>query len=116
MDFNIDEQFLRDICYKKTYHPYLDSINPNSKDLMDFLKGKELVTLTRYEDHPTFTQFRTELNDKGFIKIEKSWLNGDIVLEPFTLNGVKFKKGDKFPSAAAIRFYLENKRKNASVV
>ena len=38
--------------------------------------------------------------------IEGGWQNGDQVIKPFMLNNVKFKKGNKFPSAAALKISL----------
>jgi len=55
------------------------------------------------EDHPEFAKLREKLGSEGYISIERSWWNGDRVLKPFYLNTIKFKKGDKFLSASALR-------------
>lgn len=59
-------------------------------------------------DHPEFTKLREQLGAEGYIKIQRGWWNGDEALKPFKLNGKKFKKGDQFPSACAIKWVLEH--------
>lgn len=54
------------------------------------------------KDHPKFTEVRDWLEQHGYIKTERSWSNGDRVLEPFYLNDHRFDKGDVFPCAPAM--------------
>ena len=57
-------------------------------------------------DHPEFTKMRNRLEKQGYIQIEHGWVNGDRALKPFSLNGFKFKKYDKFPCASALNIQL----------
>ena len=67
-------------------------------------------------DHPEFTKIRNRLEKQGYIQIERGWWNGDRVIKPFSLNGFKFKKHDKFPCASALDIWLsvKEKRKQSS--
>ena len=62
-------------------------------------------------DHPEFTKMRNRLEKQGYIQIEHGWINGDRALKPFSLNGFKFKKYDKFPCASAMDIWLSVKEK-----
>jgi len=62
-------------------------------------------------DHPEFTKMRNRLEKQGYIQIEHGWVNGDRALKPFSLNGFKFKKHDKFPCASAMDIWLSVKEK-----
>ena len=62
-------------------------------------------------DHPEFTKMRNRLEKQGYIQIEHGWINGDRALKPFSLNGFKFKKHDKFPCASAMDIWLSVKEK-----
>ena len=62
-------------------------------------------------DHPEFTNMRNRLEKQGYIQIEHGWVNGDRVVKPFSLNGFKFKKHDKFPCASAMDIWLSVKEK-----
>lgn len=59
------------------------------------------------DDHPEFKLLREQLGQDGYIKIERSWWNGDQVTKPFTLNGKKFKTGDRFPCGAAMKTHMQ---------
>ena len=67
-------------------------------------------------DHPEFTKMRNRLEKQGYIQIEHGWANGDRAVKPFSLNGFKFKKHDKFPCASALDIWLsvKEKRKQSS--
>lgn len=54
------------------------------------------------KDHPEFTKLRNQLSKMGYILMETSYSNGDIVLKPFKLNKINFKKGEQFPCASAL--------------
>ena len=62
-------------------------------------------------DHPEFTKMRNRLEKQGYIQIEHGWVNGDRALKPFSLNGFKFKKHDKFPCASAMDVWLSVEEK-----
>lgn len=53
-------------------------------------------------DHPAFTELRDRLEREGYIKTERSWLNGDRVLKPFYLNNMYFDVGEQFSCAPAM--------------
>jgi len=61
-------------------------------------------------DHPEFTKLRDMLQQQGYISTERSWINGDRVLKPFSLNTLKFKIGEQFPCAAALDVLLSIKK------
>ena len=67
-------------------------------------------------DHPEFTKMRNRLEKQGYIRIERGWINGDRVVKPFSLNGFKFKKHDKFLCASALDIWMsvKEKRKQSS--
>ena len=67
-------------------------------------------------DHPEFTKIRNRLEKQGYIQIERGWANGDRVVKPFSLNGFKFKKHDKFLCASALDIWMsvKEKRKQSS--
>jgi len=61
-------------------------------------------------DHPEFTKLRNMLQQEEYISTERSWVNGDKVLKPFSLNTLKFKIGEQFPCAAALDVLLSIKK------
>lgn len=65
------------------------------------------VISTGFDDHPEFEKLRNKLEKKGYIKVERNWVNGDIVLVSFYLNKLKFKKNELFPCASAIQIRME---------
>ena len=58
-------------------------------------------------DHPAFSALRNTLENRGYIKTERSWSNGDYVTKPFFLNRIYFEEGDKFYCAAAMKWQLQ---------
>ena len=115
MNFEIDESFLTSVI-EVTYHNYYQN--------KDILTDEELVKALKYngnissmssDDHPEFKILRNKLEEQGYIKTQRNWWNGDSVLKPFTLNGVKFKKNEQFPSGAAIKYTVQSKRKERAV-
>jgi hypothetical protein len=103
MKFTINPDYLTSI----TIH--IDHIKslPEDEQLIAKLKGHQFSS-TRSKDHPEFAKLRERLGEEGFIKIERGWWNGDRVIKPFQLNAKKFKTGDKFCSASAIKWDLEH--------
>ncbi len=53
-------------------------------------------------DHPEFTKLRNNLEKLGYIKTERTYWNGDRVLKPFSINGMKLDKGQQFCCASAL--------------
>ena len=91
--------------------------------LPDYLKetfkdGKAKMTTHSWADHPEFDKLRRLLEAEGYVRVERGWWNGDRVLKSFTLNGIRFYKDGKFPSAAALgiqyKIAKENGRKTFS--
>jgi hypothetical protein len=108
MHFNLDDQYICDVHVKQTYSVFKgrdpDSLTPD--ELMKILKGEDKITSQSTKDHPEFTRFREQLGSEGYIEIERGWWNGDRVIKPFVFNGKKFKKGEKFPCACAMKGHL----------
>ena len=82
---------------------YLTSVD-DTRDITFVMPSGALVegTTIGTKDHPKFAEFRNKLEKLGYIKTERSWSNGDRVLKPFIVNGMKLKKGDKFACACAL--------------
>jgi hypothetical protein len=110
--FKIDENSVCDIIIKKEWSMYANQKTLTNEELIKVIKGLDRCSSITNDDHPEFKALREKLGDLGYISIERGWWNGDRVLKPFTLNGAKFKKGDKFVSGAAMKWELEHRRKN----
>lgn len=107
----IMKQFTIDInyCTSVNKHETFDLYKTEEEKLIARLRyGTDKGSRTWSEDHPEFTKLREQLGIEGYIVIQRGWWNGDRVLNPFKLNDKKFKKGDQFPSGAAIRWTLEH--------
>lgn len=67
-------------------------------------------------DHPSFTNVRELLGSRGYIQIQRSWINGDRVLKPFYLNNMYFEEGDTFccASAMGISYDIELRKSTSS--
>jgi len=107
MDLYIDEAYLADVTVRTEFGGYKDRTDLTADELIDLLKNPVRAVMIGSKDHPEFTKLREQLGQQGFIKIERSWNNGDCVLKPFRLNGVKFKKHDQFPCAVAMKGHLK---------
>ena len=66
------------------------------------------IGITSSEDHPCFTRVRGLLANKGYIRIEESYSNGDRVLKRFYINRYLFEEGDKFCCAGALHYTIKN--------
>jgi hypothetical protein len=106
MHFEIDPQYFTSLTVR-TVHKR-DNNGPD--DTFHTLKYGECVSISSI-DHPEFTKLREQLGELGFIKIERGWWNGDRVIKPFTLNGQKFKKNNRFVCAAAMAHSINSKYK-----
>jgi len=118
MNFTIDESKPFDVSIHSVRSYLENPENPTANDLIKILKGTHQFTSIRNEDSPEFKALRNQLEAEGYITCERGWLNGDRVLKPFTLNGVKFKVNGKFCCGGAMNSHLkwereyENKRTN----
>lgn len=102
MHFYLNQDYFCSVTIRKSGNTYRDKENPTEEDLFKILQGKGDWSSVQNEDHPEFKKLRELLGMQGYIKIQRSWSNGDIVLKEFRLNGYNFKKGDRFPCAAAL--------------
>jgi hypothetical protein len=113
MKFILDEQFMTSITQTHEWSKYKDIPEEEltAQQLLEILEGCDRWSITETIDHPEFTRLREELSDKGYIRIERSWWNGDRVLRSFQLNEVKYRKGDRFLSAGAMGTSIQASRK-----
>ena len=61
-------------------------------------------------NHPGFENIRSLLEKKGFIDVQRSWVNGDVVLKTFRLNGHWFYPGDQFSSPEPCLYTIKKSR------
>ena len=111
MKFEIDEAYICDVTVRTEHDLIKDRNNPTDEELIKILKGWDKSVSIGNKDHDEFTKLRNQLEELGYIETERSWWNGDRVLKPFMLNEWKFKKGHKFPCAAAMRGSIDSARK-----
>lgn len=112
MNFEIDESYLTDVTVITYHNPYANKGTLTPDELLEALKHQHnSVRSTSTDDHPEFKILRNKLEEQGYIKIQRSWWNGDSVLKSFTLNGARFKKNEQFPCGAAIKYTVQSKRK-----
>jgi hypothetical protein len=109
MKFEIDESYMRDITIRKEWGVYdhikHEDLTPDQ--LFRIIKGEDRCTSVGSEDHPEFAKLREQLGSDGFIRIQRSSWNGDMVTKPFTLNGKNFKKNTRFPCGAAMKSHIQ---------
>jgi hypothetical protein len=107
-EFFIPEEYLTDIPIRHIKYKYDTTKELTNEQLVDILvNGNIQYTSLSHKDHPEFTKLREKLCELDLIKIERSWTNGDRVLEPFKLNGKRFKKNETFYCACAIKAHLK---------
>lgn len=102
-NFVIDEQYICDVTVRTEYDFIKDRNNPTHEDLVKVLRGWDKSYSISNKDHDEFTRLRDQLEELGYIETQRQWWNGDRVLKPFYLNGWLFKKGHRFPCAAALK-------------
>ena len=107
MDFQIDEAYLTDIVVRTEYPRYNNRTEVTAEELISVIKNPAPAVGIGTMDHPEFTCLREQLEQQGYIAVQRGWWNGDCVLKPFRLNGVRFKKGDQFPCATAMKGHLK---------
>ncbi len=110
-EFFIDESYICDVVVRKEYDFIKDRNNITNEDLIKIIKGWDKAVTIGNKDHDEFTKLRNHLEELGYIKTERRWWNGDRVLKSFKLNGWTFRKGHKFPCAAAMRVSIECAKK-----
>ena len=108
MKFYIDKAFITSVTIREVYY----SRQRDGESSEDFLirkltEGDQSMGWIRSEDHPEFASLRNGLERQGYIKTQRSWWNGDYVLKPFYLNDKKFKKGEQFCCAGALKYDFE---------
>lgn len=109
-NFVIDEGKPFDVNIRRV-HTYLENPeNPTADDLIKILKGTHQITTMSNDDSPDFKSLRNTLEAEGYIECQRNWWNGDRVIRPFTLNGVKFKVNDKFCCGGAMKYHLQFER------
>ena len=110
-EFYLDENLEWHITTHRKWNSYLSKEVVTNDDLVEVIKGHGDCSMTGSDDGPEFKALRNQLEELGYVKCERSWWNGDRVVKPFQLNGLKFKKGEQFSSGAALKFHMEFLRK-----
>ena len=109
MKFEIDESYMCDVTIHEEWGAYDHIKQEDLKpyQLFKIIKGEDRCSSHRSDDHPEFKKLREQLGSEGFIRIQRSSWNGDMVTKPFTLNGKNFKKETRFPCGAAIKSHMK---------
>lgn len=110
-EFYLDESLDWDVHIYKEWNSYLIKDTVTDEDLVEVIKGKGHCSMTGSDDSPEFKVLRNQLEDEGYIHCQRSWWNGDRVLQAFKLNGITFKKHDQFSCGAAMKHHLRFTRK-----
>lgn len=110
-NFELDESLEWHLATYKEWNSYLNKDVVTDEDLLEILKGNGKCSTASSDDSIEFKALREQLGKLGYIQIQRGWWNGDRVLKPFMLNGVKFKKDTQFSSGAAMKIHLEFARK-----
>lgn len=106
-EFYLDESLEWNVTTHTEYNSYIDKEIVTNEDLIEVLKGKGIIRTIGSDDGPEFKALRNQLEKLGYIECQRGWWNGDRVVKPFQLNGLKFKKNEQFLSGAAMKSYLE---------
>ena len=109
-NFTIDPDYLTSVDYTRKvrydligdYSHYGTKVQSAIHDLTS-----TDVTVSGTEDHPEFSKLRFQLETEGYIRVERSWWNGDYVIKPFVLNDYNFKVGESFSCASALGIKLK---------
>ena len=111
-EFFIDENYITDVTVRTVTSTLTNPDDPTPDDLIKILKGHHQMISFSNKDHDEFTKLRNQLEELGYIKIERGWWNGDRVIKGFKLNGFPLKKGERFYSAAAMSGSFNLAKKN----
>ncbi len=109
--FYIDEAFIDDVTVRTEHDFIKDRNNITNDDLIKIIKGWDKSVSISNKDHDEFTKLRNHLEELGYIECQRRWWNGDRVLKSFKLNEWTFRKGHKFPCAAAMKVSITCARK-----
>lgn len=109
--FFIDEQYICDVTVRTEHDFIKDRNNITHDDLIKILKGWDKSISISNKDHDEFTKLRDQLEEQGYISTCRNCWNGDRVLKSFKLNEWTFRKGHKFPCAAAMKVSIQCARK-----
>lgn len=109
--FTLDPAYIASVTIYKEWNMYAGNKDSTEEDLVKVLKGEGKCSMTSSADHPEYAALRERLAAEGYIMIERGWWNGDVVTTPFLFNGYRFKKGDQFPSGAAMSGHLKFMKK-----
>jgi hypothetical protein len=112
-NFKIDERYFCD----ESVHTYRENLenraNPTQEDMIKIIKGTDRILVgMSNRDHPVFAELRDRLEQLGYITTVRNSWNGDRVVKSFKLNGWTFRRGHKFPCAAALGVSLICARKH----
>ncbi len=107
MKFYIDPAFIVSVTERVVHTANRLHEETEEDFLVRKIKYQGNIVSTSSNDHPEFAKLRNELEAAGFIETQRYCWNGDTVLKPFYLNDVKFKKYEKFYSAAAMSSRLK---------
>lgn len=108
-NFVVDPTALCDVTIRTEWGMYDHKDTLTGDELVKVLTGKDRCYSISSDDHPVFKELRNELEEFGYIATQRSWWNGDRVLQSFKLNGANFNKGEQFPCGAAIKYTVESK-------
>ena len=111
-EFFIDENYITDVTVRTVTSTLTNPDDPTPDDLIKILKGHHQMISFSNKDHDEFTKLRNQLEELGYIKIERGWWNGDRVIKGFKLNGFPLKKGERFYCAGAMRGAMGYAKKN----
>jgi hypothetical protein len=106
--FTIDEQYITDVSVRVEHRQEIK----DKHDLLKAIKNPVVMSSISSKDHDEFTKLRDQLESLGYIETQRSWWNGDRVLKSFKLNEWTFRRGHRFPCAAAMRVSITCARKN----
>lgn len=110
-EFTIDPAYITEVTVRTDYPFRPSAEQATDEDIIRALKHRGGTYSISSVDHPEFMALRDQLEQEGYIKTERQWWNGDRVLKPFRLNGVLFRTGEQFASAAAMKWYLDSELK-----
>jgi len=109
MRIDIDDSFLTSVNIRDEWsmfkHIAEEDLTPD--EVFKIIKGEDRCSSLRTVDHPEFARLRDSLEQRGFIRTQRNSWNGDYVTKTFTFNGARFKKGERFPCACAMRGHLK---------
>jgi hypothetical protein len=115
--FYLNDKYFTDVLHVDSGNRIIEKAKNENRELTT----EELIAVLKDEgqwssyyskDHEEFSRLRFSLEEQNYIKVQRSWNNGDRVLKPFKLNNIKFEVNDQFSCAGAIKF--QNDKANIS--